>query len=75
MESGLSEHGFRFLARPKPDGTVDVVAALLDVDDAIYNQLLNRIAKQNIETADAQKRDNDELSVFAQKPALERLAA
>lgn len=72
---GATQNRAIFLAQPNPNGTVDVVAALLDVDDTIYSQLLGRIAKQNLKTADAQKRDNDELSVFAQKPALERLAA
>ena len=64
-----------FIAHPKSDGTVDVVAALLDVDDTLYNQLLTRLAKQTIQTAAEQKRDNDELSVFAEKPANELLAA
>jgi len=64
-----------FIARPKSDGTVDVVAALLDVDDNLYNQLLTRLAKQTLQTAAEKQRDNDELSVFSQKAAPELLAA
>ncbi|ACK53840.1 hypothetical protein [Thauera aminoaromatica] len=73
--AGATKNHAIFLARPKLDGTVDVVAALLDVDDTIYNQLLTRIAKQNLETAHAQNRDNAELSAYAKKPTVERLAA
>lgn len=48
----VGEHAV-LLAKPNPDGTVSIVGIVSNVDDAIYNALLIRMAKQEI-TANAE---------------------
>jgi hypothetical protein len=52
---GLTGNYAVLLAKPNPDGGADIVGALSNISDALVNALILRLAKQHVETAEADK--------------------
>jgi hypothetical protein len=67
--NGLTGDHALLLAKPLPDGKVDIVGTLSDVDEALFNTLLIRMAKRksdmNLQEATLSKEVNDLLASTA----------